>query len=255
MLFIAIAFAPGLSSGQEVSVLRDVTVIDGTGRAAQPHRNVVIEGGVIRSIGSASEPIPPHATVIEIAGTTIMPQIINAHGHPGLLEGPTVAAAHYGEENIRRHLLQYEAFGVGAVLALGSDLEAIYPLRELSRHGRLPGARVFTAGTGFGVDGGLPPMAMGLTRVNRPATPEEARRQTRSVAANRPNAIKMWVDDAWGRLPKMQPAIYAAIIDEAHRNGSGSPRTSSTSRTLAGWSAWAWRSSPTASETRRSTTG
>ena len=69
-----------------------------------------------------------------------MPQIVNAHGHLGLLKGTTTAWAHYGEENIRRHLLQYEAFGVGAVLSLGSDSEAIFPLRKASRDGKLPGA-------------------------------------------------------------------------------------------------------------------
>jgi imidazolonepropionase-like amidohydrolase len=218
-MFIAIAPAPGLCRAQDVSVLRDVTVIDGTGRPARPHRNVVIEGGVIRSIGPASDPIPSGAATVEVAGTTIMPLIVNAHGHPGLLKGTTTAADHYGEENIRRHLLQYEAFGVGAVLALGSDTEAVFPLRELSRRGELPGAVLFTAGAGFGVKGALPPVAMGMTRVNRPETPEEARRQVRELAAHKPDAVKLWVDDLFGQLPKMEPAIYAAIIDEAHRRG------------------------------------
>ena len=179
--FIAIAFAPGFSSGQDVSVLRDVTVIDGTGRAAQPHRDVVIEGGVIRSIGSASGPIPPHATVIEIAGTTIMPQMINAHGHPGLLEGP------------RRR----------GPLRRGEHPPSSAPVRGVRGRHR--------AGSGFGPGGDLPPPRAvparptargqglhrrdGLRRGRRPAadgdgpvsgeppvTPEEARRQTRAVA-------------------------------------------------------------------------
>jgi imidazolonepropionase-like amidohydrolase len=195
-----------------------LTVIDGTGRPATPHRNLILEGGLIRSIGAATEPIPAGAIVIEIWGMTIMPQIINAHGHVGLLKGTTLAWDDYGEENIRRHLLQYESFGGGAVLSMGSDSAAIFAFRELSRSGRLPGASVFTAGTGFGVKDALPPITMGLALVNRPETPEEARQQVRALAANKPEVIKMWVDDSWGQFPKMEPAIYTAIIDEAHRH-------------------------------------
>lgn len=208
-----------VARAQEVSVLRDVNVVDGTGAPARPHRNVVIEGGTIRSMGLASDPIPPVAVVVDVEGTTIMPRIINAHGHPGLLKGTKTVPDNYNEANIRRHLLQYEAYGVGAVLALGSDSEIVYPLRELSRRGELPGAALFTAGAGFGVKGALPPVEMGMTRVYRPETPDEARRQVRELAAHGPDAIKIWVDDLFGQLPKMEPAIYEAIIDEANEHG------------------------------------
>ena len=48
--------------------------------------------------------------------------------------------------------------------------------------------------------------------------PEEARRQV-GLAAHKPDAIKIWVDDLFGQLPEMDPPIYAALIDEAHRRG------------------------------------
>ena len=31
--------------------------------------------------------------------------------------------------------------------------------------------------------------------------------------------IKIWVDDRLGTVPKLQPNVYKAIINEAHRNG------------------------------------
>jgi len=58
-----------------------------------------------------------------------------------------------------------------------------------------------------------------LSRVFRPETPAEARSEVAQQAPQKPDFIKVWVDDFWGQYPKMPPEIYAAIIDEAHKNG------------------------------------
>ena len=50
-------------------------------------------------------------------------------------------------------------------------------------------------------------------------TPDEARADVREVAAHHPDYMKMWVDDGLGHHAKMQPEIYQAIIDEAHKHG------------------------------------
>lgn len=90
-------------------------------------------------------------------------------------------------------------------------------MREQSRAGSLPGATIFTAGSGFGIVGGLLPASPGIDPVFRPTTSEEARADVRTLAVHKPDMVKMWVDDFWGQYPKMKPEIYAAIIDEAHR--------------------------------------
>jgi imidazolonepropionase-like amidohydrolase len=60
---------------------------------------------------------------------------------------------------------------------------------------------------------------MGFTNVFRPETPAEARSEVAQQAAQKPDFIKVWVDDFWGQFPTLPPEIYAAIIDEAHKRG------------------------------------
>jgi len=55
--------------------------------------------------------------------------------------------------------------------------------------------------------------------INRPTTTEEARVLVRKEVQKGDDIIKIWVDDDYGRLPKITPELYGAIIDEAHRNG------------------------------------
>jgi len=205
--------------GQQVTVLTNVTVIDGTGKAAQPNRNLAIQGIHILSVAPASQPVPSGATVVDLHGKTIMPELINTHGHLGLIKGTTSAAANQTDDNVRHQLLQYQCFGVGTVLSMGTDGGSFAVWREASRNGTLPGATIYTAGIGFGAKDAVPPASMGFTQVLRPDTPDEARASVRKQATLKPDFIKLWVDDFWGQYPKMKPEIYAAIIDEAHRNG------------------------------------
>jgi len=201
------------------TVLRNVAVVDGTGKAAQKNQDVVITGDRIVAIRPAGSSVPKDAKVVDMKGKTIMPQMINTHGHLGLLKGTTMSSANYTEDNIRRQLLRYEAYGVGAVLALGTDHDEIFALREASHKGTLPGATIYTAGMGFGVKDALPPISFGMDRVFRPDSAEEARKELRQLAAKKPDVLKIWVDDFWGQYPPMKPEIYSAIIDEAHKLG------------------------------------
>ena len=207
------------SLGQQVTVLQKVTVIDGTGKPAKQNQDVAIKGDRILSIVPTSSAHPAGAKVVDMSGKTLMPAMINAHGHFGLLKGTTMASANYTEENIRRQLLRYQAYGVGAVLCMGTDHEEIFALRDASRRGALPGATIYTAGMGFGVKDALPPLSFGMDRVYRPPTADEARKDLRQLATKKPDIIKIWVDDAWGQLPSMKPEVYTAILQEAHQHG------------------------------------
>jgi imidazolonepropionase-like amidohydrolase len=203
---------------QQPTVLTNVTVIDGTGRPAQLNRTVVIKGDRIHSIGAGHEHTPSSAKVIDLHGQTIMPLIINTHGHLGLTKGTTQSAANQTDDNFRHQLLRYQEYGVGAVLSMGTDGKHFAEIREESRRGALPGADVYTAGIGFGAKNGVPPAAMGFTEVFRPETPAEARSEVAQQVPEKPDFIKVWVDDFWGQYPKMPPEIFGAIIDEAHKN-------------------------------------
>jgi len=54
---VMLAFSRTLNA-EQVTVLKNVNVIDGTGAAAQPHRIVVIEGNRIRSIATEQTDTP-----------------------------------------------------------------------------------------------------------------------------------------------------------------------------------------------------
>jgi len=210
--------AANQKADQQITVLRNVAVIDGTGKHVQQNRDLAIKGDRIISIKPAGSTPPKGARAVDMSGKTLMPEMINAHGHLGLLKGTTMSSANYTEENIRRQLMRYEAYGVGAVLALGTDHDEIFALREASHQGTLAGATIYTAGTGFGVKDALPPLSFGMDRVFRPESAEEARKEVRQLAAKKPDVLKIWVDDGWGQLPKMNPEIYTAIIQEAHQH-------------------------------------
>ncbi|HEY3989472.1 MAG TPA: amidohydrolase family protein [Acidobacteriaceae bacterium] len=200
-----------------ITVLQHVNVIDGNGGVPRHDATVVIHGTKIRSVTSGHLALPAGAKTIDLSGKTIMPELINVHGHLGLLRGTKTAAANYTEDNVKRQLLQYQEYGVGAVLVMGRDRDEAYGWRAQSHEGTLPGALLYTAGRGFGVPQGLPPATMGADEIYRPATPEEARSDVRELARHHPDVVKMWVDDFYGQYPKMKPEIYGAIIDEAHK--------------------------------------
>ena len=213
-----LALCGATTGAQQITVLTHVNVIDGTGTAVQRGRTVILAGDRIQSISAATTRTPAGAKTVDLQGRTIMPLMINAHGHLGLTSGTSQSVANQTDANLRHQLLRYEEYGVGAVLSMGTDGQQFAEIRERSRRGDLPGADVYTAGIGFGAKDGVPPAAAGFTDVLRSTTPEEARKDVDQEAPLRPDFIKIWVDDFWGQYPKMPPEIYQAIIEEAHKN-------------------------------------
>src|SRR5258708_4897777 len=71
-------------------VVRGGLLIDGTGRAPIPNAVVVMEGAKIVRVGREGEvTVPPDATVINAAGKTIIPGLVDAHVHMQNFFGPT----------------------------------------------------------------------------------------------------------------------------------------------------------------------
>jgi len=198
-------------------VLKGALLIDGTGRPPIADSVVVIVGGKIRAAGSAGQvSIPKDADVHDLTGKTIMPALVNLHGHLGLSNnGADSTNGNYTEKNVHAQLDKYLSYGVGTIASLGEDGDLIYKLRDEQHAGTLGGARLFTAGRGFAEVSDPNPTDIRY----RPKTSEEARAEVRELAAHHPDYIKMWVDDGLGHHAKMQPEVYQAIIDEAHKNG------------------------------------
>ena len=211
---ILLILVSSLLSAQS-TVLQHVRIIDGNGHV-QEDRALVITAGRIAGVN-----IQPAkgAAIIDGTGKTIIPGLINAHGHLGVVRGVKSAPENYTPANVAAQLDQYALYGVTSMLSLGLNLDLIYELRSKQRQGEFApeGATIFTAGRGIGVPGGAPPLNVSGAQVYRPSTAEEARAAVREMASHYPDIIKIWVDDIRGTMPKMQPAIYGAVIDEAHR--------------------------------------
>jgi imidazolonepropionase-like amidohydrolase len=197
-------------------VLKGARLIDGTGRPAIENSVLVIEGDHVVAAGKeGTVSIPEGADVKDVSGKTIMPALINLHGHLGLsTNGADSVAGHYTQENVLKQLNKYLSYGVATTTSLGQDDEEIYKIRDAQHAGTLGGARLYTAGRGFLEYTGR---ANPADHRYRPQTPEEARADVRELAAHHPDFMKMWVDDGLGHGVKIKPEIYQAIIDEAHK--------------------------------------
>ena len=222
LLLLAAVLSCRVLHADQLQVFTGARIIDGTGQPPMEPAGLVLAGDRIIAVGKINPLfLDPNygANIIHCDGQTIMPALISDHSHLGIVKGEKISSANYTPENIQAALMHYEAYGVTAVLALGMNKDLLYTLRDQQRAGKFAGADIFTAGRGLGVATAAPPQPMGPDQVDRPATPDEARKMVDREAAHHPDVIKLWVDDLFGQAPKMQPAIYGAIISEAHKEG------------------------------------
>jgi imidazolonepropionase-like amidohydrolase len=206
----------GAQTATRQIALKGARLIDGTGRPAIENSVLVIEGDHVVAAGKAGTvSIPKDAVVQDVSGKTVIPALINLHGHLGLSSnGADSVAGHYTQENVLKQLNKYLSYGVATVASLGQDEDEIFKVRDAQRAGNISGARLYTAGRGFlEYTGRRNPADVRY----RPQNPDEARGDVRELAAHHPDFLKMWVDDGLGHGTKIQPAIYQAIIDEAHK--------------------------------------
>jgi imidazolonepropionase-like amidohydrolase len=184
-----------------VTVFEGARVIVGDGRTVD-NAAFVVDGARITQVGPASSIKAPAGTArVNLAGKTVMPAIVDAHVHTGTTR-----------EALVNDLQQRARFGVGAALSMGLDhTDVPFQMRAEAPGGM---ARVFTAGRGITMpEPGRSDVPYWVT------TEAEARKAVQEQAARKVDVIKIWVDDRDGKYQKMPPAIYTAVIDEAHRHG------------------------------------
>jgi imidazolonepropionase-like amidohydrolase len=180
----------------------------------------VIEGDRITAVGTAGQlRHPKGARVIDVRGRTIMPGLISAHSHVGLVTGTANRADAYTRDAVQAALVQYEQYGVTSIVSLGLNRDLVFELRDQLKQGSIPGASLFTAGRGIGAPDGTPPQPVAPDQIYRPTTVEQALAAVHDLAGHHADIVKIWVDDNFGKFAKMQPDIYRAVIEACHKQG------------------------------------
>jgi imidazolonepropionase-like amidohydrolase len=199
----------------EIKVLRNFTLIDGSGRPPLTGAAMILDAGRIVWVGPVTQlQTPGGAQTVDLTGKYVMPGIINLHGHLGNTIDLTQDAKFFTRESVEKNLETYASYGVTAMLSMGTDQDLVFQIRDRQRAGRPSITRVFTAGQGFifkGGYGGIAGVNQGVSSVAEvePAVAVQAQKKV--------DIIKLWMDDELGRLPKMPYPIAKAIIDDAHR--------------------------------------
>jgi imidazolonepropionase-like amidohydrolase len=202
-------------------VFEGARVIFGDQRPPLEDAAFVVAAGRFAAVGPRGQVVAPaDARHVDLTGKTVMPTMIDAHAHIGYMHDLTSGPENYTRENILDHLHRYAYFGVSAVQAMGSDYgELPYQLRdETARGEHRDAARFLTAGRGLAPEDEIRPDNMRHSAY-KITTEAEARASVRDLADRGVSIVKTWVDDRGGRVRKLTPALYGAIIDEAHQRG------------------------------------
>lgn len=182
-----------------------VRVITGDGTVIE-EATLIVHNGTFVEVGPSSD-IDGSAvgSRVDLSGKTVMPTLNNAHFHL-----PSEREARVLE------LQQAAYYGTGATFSFGLD-EGATGL-EMRSELIQDGARSLSAGRGITAP------EPGRSEVPHWVTSEEeARAAVQELAAQEVDIVKIWVDSRGGQYQRLSPALYSAIIDEAH--GYGIPVT------------------------------
>ena len=197
------------------------TLITGDGSPPLGGGVLLVDDGVITHVGlAANVTIPEGATVVDLTGKTVMPTLVDLHGHVGFVDGLSFDSANYTRENIADQLDRYAYHGVGVIVSMGTDPgELAFEIQADQQAGTLGGARLHTAFRGIArPDAGpgaptMRPTAFGAS------TADDARALVAQIADTNADFVKIWVDDRGGAVEKLTPDLYGPIIEAAHEHG------------------------------------
>ena len=198
-LLASLALAASLTvvspASAQTTALLNARVIDGRGQVLDRAAIVVRDGKIVAVGPVASTAVPADAQKIDLTGSTIMPGIVNAHGHLTGANGMRNVENGYTRDNLVRQLDTYARYGVTTVFSLGDDQDAAFTLRNEQSPAR---SRLFVAG----------PVITG-------ANAAEARAMTDKVVAMKPDLLKIRIDDNLGTSKKMPDEAWRATIARA----------------------------------------
>jgi len=193
--------APAPAPTSTATVFEGARLIVGDGSAPIENGVLVIDGTDIIAAGAAGAVnIPEGAARVDLTGKTVMPALVDTHVH--LSE--SIA-------DVRIDLLRRGYFGISAAMSLGRDSNELIATRD----DYIPGAaRLFSSGRGITrPEPGRPEGPIWVDSI------EEGLAAVRELASVNVDIIKIWVDDRDEQYEKLTPAMYGAMIEEAHNLG------------------------------------
>jgi imidazolonepropionase-like amidohydrolase len=191
------AFSMPVQTSDGALVFRNVDVFDGSRLI---HRtSVLVHDGMIRAVGP-NIVIPPAAQIIDGKGKTLLPGLIDAHTHLGVL---------YGEQFLRDAL----AFGVTTELEMGGSDASLALRKKMAAGGFADSADLRTAGIVITVPKGHP------TQMDGPAFPtlmpgDDVQAFVDTRIAEGSDYIKIVYEHAFPTLTRQQ---LADVVAAAHR--------------------------------------
>lgn len=207
-LLFAISAGIGLvwAQGPEsVTAITGVSVIDVVAGKAIASQNVIVRGSRIAAMGPAdSTPVPAGAKAVNGRGHYLIPGLWDMHVH--LRSNPVDRDKVLAEENAAM-LDLFVVHGVTGVREMGGDLsDQVFAWREAIRAGKRTGPRIVTPGRKLDVAEPAWPGSIAVT------TTEEARNAVIQMKQAGADFIKVYFN-------KVEPPVFKAVMDEAHRSG------------------------------------
>lgn len=196
----------------------DARLWDGTGSPVQDDVDVRIRDGHIVEIGR--ELARDGAQLLDAAGATVLPGLIDAHVHlsmdPGSAWRTTTPEQH--EQALRTHLRAYLAAGFTTILDPAVLPDEHARIRSAIESGA-PGPRYLALGTPFSPPGGY--VAVVIPAFPSVASPAEVEAQLDALVAEGVDGVKVTVEDglAGPVWPLHSDAVFTAIHDGAERRG------------------------------------
>ena len=206
-------------AGVTHTLFEGARLIVGDGKPPIENAAFLVENGRFTRVGLKGEiQVPAGTSRVDLTGKTVIPALIDAHSHIGYMKNLTSGPQNYTRENILDHMYRFAYFGVAASQAMGSDFGDLpYKLRDEFKAGKYPdAARFLSAGRGLAPEDEVRPDNMRHSAYTI-RTEEDARKAVRELSARQVTIVKTWVDDRGGTIQKLTPALYGAIIDEAHK--------------------------------------
>jgi imidazolonepropionase-like amidohydrolase len=201
-------------------VIRNVTVLDGTGADPAAGVEVVIRGGVFAAVGpgAANGQLADGSVLLDGVGRFLVPGLWEGHTHlRHVLRADEAASQAALDATLRAYLSR----GVTAVVDLGGRIEVYNRLRERHRRGGAADrARLLFAGANFtGVNGWPICYHHDAAATYEVRDAASARAALRSLLERSPDVVKIMYHGKPGAPDKLPREALTALITEAHAHG------------------------------------